>query len=193
VSRALAAGSAVLQPWIPRPSSPPPKERPGMGRGAALACARRRHGWPLTSSQAAVDPAPVAATGGGEVEDGMWGRPHLRPSLPPLVAAGLLFSGRGSRAPSPPPPEESAGMGAGPPLLAPVATGGRWPAPPEDQCPRASSEKTILKHPWWRRRPPRCSQAARQSSRGRGACGMSGTGQAVTGKMDAEKLRWGKG
>jgi hypothetical protein len=90
----------------------------GWGCGAALACTRHRRWWPLASSQATVDPAPVAATG-GEAEDGMRGCPHLCPSLPPLVAAGLLSGGHGSRAPSPPPPEERRGWGQGHPHLRP--------------------------------------------------------------------------
>jgi hypothetical protein len=49
----------LRRPWIPHPSPPPEEERPRMGCGAALTCARRCHRWwPLACSPAAVDPAP---------------------------------------------------------------------------------------------------------------------------------------
>jgi hypothetical protein len=147
----------------PRLRPSPQRVAAGLLSGGRGSRTRRRHrrrrgrGWDVGPPS----PAPVGATAGGR-----W--PALQRPWIPLPVTTATGGEHGD--------------GAGPPLLAPVATGGRWPAPPEDRWPRASSEKTILKRPWWRRRPPRCSQAASQSSRGRGACGRSGTRQTVTEK-----------
>jgi hypothetical protein len=124
----------------PRLHPSPPLVAAGLLSGDRGSRTRRRHrrrgrGW----DAGLPSPVPVVATAGGR-----W--PALRrPWIPRPVTTAT---------------GGEAGMGAGPPSLAPVATGGRWPAPPEDRWPCASSEKTILKRPWWRRRPPQCSQAA---------------------------------
>jgi hypothetical protein len=118
----------------PRLRPSPPRVAVGLLSGGRGSYTCRRHwrrrgrGWDAGPPSL----APVVATVGGR-----W--PALRrPWIPRPVTTAT---------------GGEAGMGAGPPLLAPVATGGRWPAPPEDRWPRASSEKTILKRPWWRRRP----------------------------------------
>jgi hypothetical protein len=136
----------LRRPWIPHPS-PPPEERPRMGCGAALTCARRCHRWwPLACSPAAMDPAPRHHRHRRRGGDG--GRATLtcaRRHWWPLACS--------SRRP-----------------LAVRVVGEDHPEAPLVAPP-----------------PPTVFAS------GRGACGMSGIGRAVTGKSGCRKAAVGKG